>query len=471
MNREPLFTDQPHEQLDEFVKILQGSRYFKSVNPTVLKRILQLGQLFTLEKDEHLIKQGDESPPELYILLEGSLAVLAHGKFILRLELPGDIAGELALLTPGPRSAEVVAETSSKIIAFSQNVFAVNENSENVPVFYLMFSYILAEKLKLTTAQSLVRKNSRVIAPEKTQIALIDENEIDRLIINGVIRSQWNEANVTQFDNMMAFVDNSVNHNFDLFIVDLNFNHAFENVDEAIKSVVKTLKIHGIPIFVISALCADALEREKMMRLGVSELLPKPFSIFDLKHSILKSRVGYYQQRELDLIEQDADTDRLTGLANRRRLDQFLEALYMIYPDNRKPFSLIISDVDNFKHYNDSHGHQMGDVVLSEVASVFSQTLRKGDLAARFGGEEFVMVLPNCEKANAVRVAEKLRQAIEQHDFPCQDQQPLGTLTATFGIANYPEDAQDVEELLKKADECLYLGKEEGRNKVIAVPS
>jgi diguanylate cyclase (GGDEF)-like protein len=154
-------------------------------------------------------------------------------------------------------------------------------------------------------------------------------------------------------------------------------------------------------------------------------------------------------------------------MANRRKLDEFMEALVTLYPEERKPFSLIIADVDNFKHYNDTHGHQMGDVVLATVASIFKARVRRGDLAARFGGEEFVMMLPKCNKDNALKIAEKLRKAVEDEDIPYQEQQPLGNLTATFGAATYPDDADTLELLLKKADECLYVGKEQGRNCVI----
>ena len=93
---------------------------------------------------------------------------------------------------------------------------------------------------------------------------------------------------------------------------------------------------------------------------------------------------------------------------------------------------------------------------------------RSGDLAARFGGEEFVVILPKCGSENAMRIAEQLRVAVEEEDIPYQDQQPLGNLTATFGVATFPEDADDVETLLKKADDCLYKGKESGRNVVIS---
>ena len=102
-------------------------------------------------------------------------------------------------------------------------------------------------------------------------------------------------------------------------------------------------------------------------------------------------------------MEEAADTDRLTGLANRRRLDEFVEALVTLYPEERAPFSLVISDVDNFKHYNDTHGHQMGDVVLARISGILKNRVRRGDLAARFGGEEFVVILPKCGIENASR--------------------------------------------------------------------
>lgn len=467
MDRIPLFTNKPHPEFESFVELLHSGRYFKTFNTNLLRTILKKGNLLSLNVDDVLIREGDDSPPELFILLEGSLVVLSQEKFILRLDLPGDIAGELAILNPGPRSAQVVAEVPSRIIAFSQDVFAVDEKSETVPVFYLMFSYILAEKLRITTAQSLIRKNNRVVSPEKARIAVIDENDIDRVIISGVINSEWADAKITEFPSALDFLDNAVAQDFDLFIVDISFQHDFKSDDEAIKTLFKTMKIMGAPVFVVSEMCNDIIKREQIMKLGADELLSKPFSIFDLKHSVVKSRVAYFQQRELDIIEHDADTDRLTGLANRRRLDQFLEALYTVYPESQQPFSLIMSDVDNFKHYNDTHGHQMGDVVLSGVASVFSQTVRKGDLAARFGGEEFVMILPNCDKENANKVAEKIRKAVEEEEFPYQDQQPLGNLTVTLGVGTFPSDADSIEMLLKIADDCLYRGKKAGRNVVV----
>ena len=175
-------------------------------------------------------------------------------------------------------------------------------------------------------------------------------------------------------------------------------------------------------------------------------------------------RNDHFQQKELEHVLIEADTDKLTGLANRRSLDEFLDALVTIFPEENKSFSLIIADVDHFKYYNDTHGHQMGDLVLARIASILKKSIRRGDLAARFGGEEFVVILPNCSKENAVIIGNKLRSAISDQNIQFQNQQPMGNLTCTFGVATYPDDADTKELLLKRADECLYDGKARGRN-------
>ena len=140
------------------------------------------------------------------------------------------------------------------------------------------------------------------------------------------------------------------------------------------------------------------------------DFLNKPFTDFDLNHKLIKFRKDHFRQKELELIEIEADTDRLTGLANRRKMDEFLDALFTISPENNRPFSIIIADIDNFKHYNDENGHQLGDNVLSSVASIFKNKIRSGDLVARYGGEEFVIVLPNCNKENANIIGNKIRR-------------------------------------------------------------
>lgn len=152
-------------------------------------------------------------------------------------------------------------------------------------------------------------------------------------------------------------------------------------------------------------------------------------------------------------------TDKLTGLKNRRYLQEQLEAHVRAYDEDRRPFSLLLADIDHFKKINDTYGHQMGDRVLERMAGILQAQSRQGDIAARYGGEEFVLVLPGADIAESKAAAERIRQAIAEAAWE------VGALTASFGVATVqPEDTEAT--LLHKADEALYASKAGGRNRV-----
>lgn len=165
-------------------------------------------------------------------------------------------------------------------------------------------------------------------------------------------------------------------------------------------------------------------------------------------------------------------TDALTGLYNRRHFNERYAAEFMRAARYQRPLSVLLIDIDHFKKFNDEHGHLVGDKVLKLTAKVLDESIRKADILARFGGEEFVLVLPEIDKEHARTVAEKLRRAIELTHFPKEESQPSGHITASFGLASFPEDAREDHALLKLADQALYQAKAHGRNRVevIAVP-
>jgi diguanylate cyclase (GGDEF)-like protein len=129
--------------------------------------------------------------------------------------------------------------------------------------------------------------------------------------------------------------------------------------------------------------------------------------------------------------------------------------------------SLVMVDVDWFKHYNDSHGHLAGDEVLTATADLFRRNIRNSDVAARYGGEEFVIVMPETGKELAARVGEKLRRVFESFPFPGEASQPGGRLTISMGLATFPDDAGTPRELLGRADQALYEAKRRGRNRLV----
>jgi diguanylate cyclase (GGDEF)-like protein len=154
-------------------------------------------------------------------------------------------------------------------------------------------------------------------------------------------------------------------------------------------------------------------------------------------------------------------TDPLTGIANRRYLDQRLEHEIQRSLRYGTSFSIIMTDLDHFKQINDKYGHNTGDAVLVQFAKVLNANVRSSDFVARYGGEEFVILLPDTDNKGAVELAERIRQDTAQQTF--QDvRQPV---TASFGVTTVMR-AQDGVEVLKKADEALYSSKEQGRNRV-----
>jgi diguanylate cyclase (GGDEF)-like protein len=164
------------------------------------------------------------------------------------------------------------------------------------------------------------------------------------------------------------------------------------------------------------------------------------------------------------LVKAQAVTDELTGLANRRRFMEVLTLELKRAERFQSPLGLVLADLDNFKLVNDRFGHHTGDEVLRALSNVFRAGLRDVDLAARLGGEEFAVLLPETDEMGAAGVAERLRAALEALELEGPAGAALG-VTASFGVAVYPE-ARSSDELLTQADAALYRAKAAGKNQV-----
>lgn len=158
--------------------------------------------------------------------------------------------------------------------------------------------------------------------------------------------------------------------------------------------------------------------------------------------------------------------DELTDLHNRRYLQQALPLEIKRAERYSREFSILMIDIDHFKEFNDTYGHLEGDKVLQNFSKMMRQKLRESDIIARFGGDEFLIVLPNTDKKHASRVAVKLISLIEQQSFSDSQGDRKGYFTVSVGLASYPEDAKGVTDLIHRADSALYHAKREGRNKV-----
>ena len=210
----------------------------------------------------------------------------------------------------------------------------------------------------------------------------------------------------------------------------------------------------------------------KALEIGVNDVLPRPIDPQELaarvKTQIRRKRYTDYLRENLDLSLELAVTDQLTGLHNRRYMESQLEALVRrAVVGGGDPVGLMVIDIDHFKKINDSFGHAVGDEVLREFAVRLASNVRAIDLPVRFGGEEFVVVMPETDLADAQRIAERIRLHVAGSPFRVMGGEELLTVTISIGVAaSLPTD--DQARLIKRADEAMYEAKSNGRNRVIA---
>ena len=166
--------------------------------------------------------------------------------------------------------------------------------------------------------------------------------------------------------------------------------------------------------------------------------------------------------------EQLALTDEMTGIHNYRHFLSRLSDEWKRANRYHRPLSLIMVDIDSFKHYNDTHGHLKGDIVLRELAQLLARVTRDVDFVARYGGEEFVIILPETTREEALKMAERIRLEVRGHHFLLAETQPGGRLTVSVGVATYPDATQDRDELVELVDRAMYRAKRGGRDAVCA---
>jgi diguanylate cyclase (GGDEF)-like protein len=225
---------------------------------------------------------------------------------------------------------------------------------------------------------------------------------------------------------------------------------------EVLSSLKSDEKTRAIPVIFITGL-GDVENEEKGLSLGAADYMTKPFS-----PAIVRLRVKNQIQilNQIDLIRSISVTDPLTGLSNRRDFDYRMHLEWEHALRNKTPLSIFMIDVDNFKEYNDTHGHLQGDAALKSVAKAIGKSFyRSVDFAARWGGEEFAVLLPNTDLPGAITVAESIRQNVEAKK-----------LTVSIGVATHMPDHTDlISDFINIADRALYNAKKTGKNKVCTI--
>jgi len=231
-----------------------------------------------------------------------------------------------------------------------------------------------------------------------------------------------------------------------------------------IKNYPETQKI---PVIFITGLDSDK-DEEKGLTFGAADYVTKPFNA-----TIVKLRVRNQIQivNQMRTIEHLSMIDQLTNMPNRRSFDDRLNMEWKQAVREYTPISLLIMDLDKFKNINDTYGHQQGDVVLQTIAGFLQQSLKRpGDFTARWGGEEFVVLLPNTPLEGALDVAEKIRAGVENTSIPIADGLEV-KMTLSVGVSSVlPVNETSINVFISSADKALYLAKDAGRNRVFHSP-
>jgi diguanylate cyclase (GGDEF)-like protein len=236
---------------------------------------------------------------------------------------------------------------------------------------------------------------------------------------------------------------------------------------------------HNIPVIFMTAL-SDTLNKVKAFKLGAVDYITKPFQQEEVLARVNTHLTIRYLQKELETqkealqkanqeLQRLATLDSLTQLANRRRLDEYLQREWRRAFREQIPLSLIFCDIDYFKLYNDDYGHQAGDDCLQQVAEAINLAVnRPSDLAARYGGEEFTVVLPNTPSEGAMRVAQLIQSYLQTLKLIHPNSKVNPYVTLSMGVSTtIPTTTNSLDALIQVADRALYEAKAQGRNRII----
>ncbi len=304
----------------------------------------------------------------------------------------------------------------------------------------------------------------------KARILLVEDNKTQAKIIKDFLEKNGYEVVLAE-DGMTAFKI-AKTEPLDIVLLDL----ILPDIDG--NEVCRWLKLNqdtrSIPIIMLTAKGATP-DKVAGLEAGADDYIPKPYDDRELNARIyaclrVKSHHDELKQKNRHLedmlmrVETLATMDSLTGLFNRRRFETILAGEFKKALRYQYPLSCMMLDIDHFKQVNDKYGHQTGDVVLRELAQIIQKNIREVDSAARWGGEEFVILGPNTAKDNAAQAAPRILRAVSRHAFSGISDR---VVTVSIGIAGIPDPAIDTaEKLIHTADLAMYKAKKNGRNRV-----
>lgn len=235
-----------------------------------------------------------------------------------------------------------------------------------------------------------------------------------------------------------------------------------------IASTIQMGIIHGLTVACISSIILLGIDLVYMPNAEVNQYFENDLILAGV-FILTAWPLGYYVKIENEYRKKLAELvniDGLTRVYNHRFFHEALKNEIISSKKSEYPISLILLDIDYFKHYNDLYGHQKGDEVLRKIGFILKNNVRIKDIPARYGGEEFTVILPNTSEKEAIFIAEEIRLAVEHWKFEGEENQPKGNLTVSVGVSTFPDKAKSDVELIKSADDALYRAKFFNKNRV-----
>jgi len=296
-------------------------------------------------------------------------------------------------------------------------------------------------------------------------VLLVEDNESDSKLIRSYLHGQ--PYRVVVVENGEEAIIRAKREKVDLILLDI----LLPGMDgfEVCRSLKEMEQTKNVQVIIITGL-SDLEDKIRGIELGSDDFLVKPVNGREITGRI---NILLKKKKHMDTLcanyenaMNSAIIDGLTGLYNHLYFKRFLHFEVKRSLRHSYPVSLIMIDVDNFKHHNDTLGHLVGDMILKEIGHVIRDNIREMDLAFRYGGDELAAVLPYCDRKNALDVVDRIRNALASHAFSDKVPLPTGSVTLSIGIAISPSDATTVEELIEKADQMLYRAKNEGKDRI-----
>jgi diguanylate cyclase (GGDEF)-like protein len=292
----------------------------------------------------------------------------------------------------------------------------------------------------------------------KHTILIVDDETTNIRALSQVLRPEYT---VYMARDGRTAIETAENVTPDLILLDIIMSDM--SGYEVITELKNSDRTREIPVVFITGL-SGVEDEEKGFLLGAVDYITKPFN-----NTIVRARIRHHLQtlRQLRMIKRLGVIDPLTDIANRRGFNERLEIEWAHAIRDKNTLSILMIDIDHFKRYNDTYGHPQGDVLLQAIAAIFRQTLvRSTDYAARWGGEEFTILLPGTNMDGALKIAERIRSDVENTAVPRADGSDT-RVTVSIGVySQSPQPGDSTNDFVTGADKALYTAKESGRNKI-----